>query len=82
MKGKESKSGKETISSLEFSVINPKNLPEDPHTVGELAKSVASLLKKSLKDANQYDVYRIVFVSSDGNDIVEKAKTLVHEFSA
>jgi hypothetical protein len=48
---------------LELDIINGRNIPADDRPGKALAKAVASVLKKALKDKNEYDTYKVLFVA-------------------
>lgn len=51
-----------TDSELEIDIINGKDIPADDDQMISLGKSIASDLKRSLKDQNQYNSYKVLFV--------------------
>jgi hypothetical protein len=61
-KGKEVTTGNATSSDLEVDVINGKKIPEDKDSIAVLAHSIASAIKNSLKDKNEFDTYTVLFM--------------------
>ena len=60
--GKEVKTNGKIDSELEIDIVNGQNIPADDDQMISLGKSIASELKKSLKDQNQYNNYKVLFV--------------------
>jgi hypothetical protein len=49
-------------SQLEIDVINGKNIPGNDTTMIRVAKQLALLVKQYLKDKNEYDTYKVLFI--------------------
>ncbi len=62
LNGKEISTNGKTKSELEIDIINSRDIPVDDDQMIFLGKLIASDLKKSLKDQNQYDSYKVLFV--------------------
>lgn len=62
---------KALTSELDVRIRNGKNIPEKAADKKALGKAVAKLVRRNLKDSNQFDIYRILFVTEvvDGNVI-------------
>ena len=60
--GKEVKTDGKIDSELEIDIINGKDIPSDDDQMISLGRSIASDLKKSLKDQNQYNSYKVLFI--------------------
>jgi hypothetical protein len=67
--GKETNTNGQISSELEVDIINGKGIPADDDQMISLGRSIASDLKKSLKDPNQYSSYKVLFVKkqTDGS---------------
>src|SRR5438105_7285840 len=59
--GKEIITNGKSRSVFEIEIINGQNIPGDDNGIEVLGKSIALLLKKSLKDPNEYDSYKVIF---------------------
>jgi len=60
--GKEVTTNGVPLSQLEIDVINGKDIPETDSAMKTLAHSIASEVKKFLKDKKAYDTYPVLFV--------------------
>jgi hypothetical protein len=60
--GRETDKNGKLSSELEVDIINGKNIPGDDSAMRILGNSIASDLKKALKDKNEYDTYKVLFV--------------------
>jgi ribosomal protein S4 len=56
------KDGK-TVSEFEVDITNAKNIPEDDEARKKLGRSVATLVKKYMKDPKEYDTYTVLFIT-------------------
>jgi hypothetical protein len=61
--GRESKSGKQVNSELEIDIINAVNIPADETKLQQLEKAIASQIKQELKDPQEYNTYKVLFVT-------------------
>jgi hypothetical protein len=64
LNGKEITTNKKTTSELEISIINGSNIPTTDEERTALEKSIAKCIKRNLKYPNEFDTYRVLFVSS------------------
>ena len=69
-------------SKLEISVTNGKNIPADDAQLKALGKLIASDIKKSLKDAKEYDEYTVLFVTVSTDGGITKRHWKGNEFKA
>lgn len=60
--GKEVSTNGKINSELEVDIVNGKDIPSDDDQMISLGKLIASDLKKSLKDPNQYNTYKVLFI--------------------
>ena len=70
--GKETDKNGKLSSELEVDIINGKNIPVDDNEMKKLGNSIASSLKNALKDRNEYDTYKVLFVSQEVSNGVTK----------
>jgi hypothetical protein len=61
--GKEITTNGKVNSQLEISITNGQNIPANEDQMKSLGKSIASYIKKSLKDKNEYENYTVLFVT-------------------
>jgi hypothetical protein len=71
LEGKEAESNEKYNSILEIKIVNPQNLSSDKIAIKNLSKKIASFLKKCLKDSEEYNIYRVIYVNqtADGGVI-------------
>jgi hypothetical protein len=72
--GREITTNGKSSSELEISIINGKNIPADDTEMKALGKTIATDIKKSLKDQNEYNEYTVLFVTQV-KDGVETKRT-------
>lgn len=82
LNGKEVTSEGKTTSELEISIINGKNIPTDNTQLRTLGKTIASDIKKSLKDPNEYSKYKVLFVTVVENAGLTKKAWKSDEFAS
>ena len=76
LNGQEITKNKKTTSELEISVTNGKNIPSNEDEMKSLGKSIATCVKRNLKDANQFNTYKVLFVTSmEKNGITKRTWT-------
>lgn len=63
------------VSELELILLNAENPPEFRYQYNELGKEIARLLKQALKNPNQYDNYKIVFLFEETKGTVTRGKS-------
>ena len=80
--GKEVTSEGKTTSEIEISIINGKNIPNDNTQLRSLGKAIASDIKKSLKDQNEYSKYRVLFVTVVKDGALTKKDWKSDEFAS
>jgi len=59
--GKELFTNGKSKSVFEIEIKNGQNIQEDEKGIEALGRTIASFLKKSLKDPNEYDSYEVIF---------------------
>lgn len=64
LNGKEITTNKRTVSELEIGVINGSDIPVNAEERKALEKSIAKCIKRNLKDLNEFDTYKVLFVTS------------------
>lgn len=62
--GKEVNTNGKIESELEIDIINGKDIPTNDDQMISMGKLIASDLKKSLRDQNQYNTYKVLFVKA------------------
>lgn len=77
--GSELKTNGQATSELSVTLVNAKNPPKDQDQYGELGEQIAQLLKHSLKDPNEYDTYKVIFLIEQTKGAVTKSRSA--EFS-
>jgi hypothetical protein len=70
--GKEVTTNKKATSELEISVTNCESVPKEDEKMVALAKIIAKEIKQSLKDSNEYDTYKVLFVTKTESGSVTK----------
>jgi hypothetical protein len=82
LNGKEVTTEGKATTELEISIINGKNIPDDNTQLRTLGKAIASVLKKSLKDQNEYNTYKVLFVTVVENGGLTKKSWKSDEFAS
>jgi hypothetical protein len=65
LNGKEISTNGKVATELEVDILNGKGIPADDNEMKKLGKSIAAELKKALKDKNEYDTYKVLFVTRE-----------------
>jgi hypothetical protein len=63
LEGKEFTSNGKKSSELEIDITNGKDIPADENQMIELGKKIANVVKGALQDKNEFDSYKVLFVS-------------------
>jgi len=63
LNGQEITKNRKTTSELEIYITNGRNIPTNEDERRWLGKSIATCVKRNLKDANQFDTYKVLFVT-------------------
>ena len=71
--GKEITTEGKSKSTVEISILNGQSLPTDNNEIKALGKSIAEEIKKSLKDPNEYEEYKVLFVTKKTDGSVTKS---------
>jgi len=82
LSGKEITSDGKVNSELEISITNGKNIPTDDLELKALGKQIASDIKKSLKDSNEYNKYTVLFVTVTTDSGVTKRHWKGNDFKS
>jgi hypothetical protein len=72
--------GNHTNVTVKF--INGKNIPTDEATQTTIAKELAQLIKKALKNPNEFESYTILFVTKTVDGAYASEKYTGHEFKS
>jgi hypothetical protein len=80
--GSEINSNNKIAKSLEIKVVNGVNIPKNNDELKTLAHSIGSYIKSSLKDSTEFNIYKVIFITKGGNDVVHTTKTIVQEFKS
>lgn len=76
-----STNGKVT-SELEIDIINGMNIPINENEMNDLGRKIAVIIKDALKDKNEYDTYKVLFVTKKVNGSVEESTSQGKIFSS
>ncbi|HET7117022.1 MAG TPA: hypothetical protein VFI29_11055 [Hanamia sp.] len=76
-----STNGKVT-SELEIDIINGMNIPVNVNEMNDLGKKIAVIIKDALKDKNEYNTYKVLFVTKKINGSVEESTSEGKIFSS
>jgi hypothetical protein len=82
LSGSDLKTQGQSTSELAITLINAENPPKVQDQFSHLAKEIAQLLKRSLKNENQYDRYKIIFLFEKTSGIVTKSKSAEFYFKS
>jgi hypothetical protein len=72
LNGKEITTNKKTTSELEVAITNGTNIPTGDDERKALGKSIATYIKRNLKDPNEYDKYTVLFVTKIESSVATK----------
>jgi uncharacterized alkaline shock family protein YloU len=61
--GKEITKNNKVTSELEVSITNGQNIPANDDDRKALGKSIAKTIKSNLEDSNEFDIYKVLFVT-------------------
>lgn len=64
LNGKEVAKNDKTTTELEVDVTNGKNIPTNDDERKALGKSIATTVKRNLKDKNEFETYTVLFVTT------------------
>ena len=67
LNGKEITTNKKTTSELEIAIINGDDIPTRDEERKALGKSIATTIKRNLKNPDEFDKYTILFVTETKN---------------
>jgi len=67
-------------SAMVVNIINAKNIPETDDSLKLLGKKIATELKLAAKNSNEYNTYRVVFISKEQNGIITKTMNAGYTF--
>ena len=70
--GKEITANENNSSELEVSIVNGKDIPADENQMKALGRSIATIIKKALKNQNQYDLIVVLFVIESNKGDIKK----------
>jgi hypothetical protein len=70
--GKEILTNNKSNSELDINITNGQNIPTDQNEMIALGKQVAIVIKKSLQNENEYQTYKVLFVTKTENSGVTK----------
>jgi hypothetical protein len=63
--GKETTTNGKRNTELEVDILNGQHIPADDIQMKALGKSIAVVLKQALQDKNEYDTYKVLFVTRE-----------------
>lgn len=61
--GKEITTNGKTSSELQIDIKNGQNIPIDKNQMNELGRQIAIVVKNALQDKNEYNTYKVLFVT-------------------
>jgi hypothetical protein len=82
LNGKEITTNNKTTSELEVSISNGINIPNTENQRNAFGKSIGTIIKSNLKDPNQYDTYKVLFVTKEETANVTKRNWVGNVFSS
>src|SRR5688572_21927611 len=82
IKGTETTTNKKSNSEIEISTINCPEVPSNNDQEVDLAKTIASEIKKNLKNPTQYETYKVLFVTKRTNGVVTKTNSKSYVFNS
>ena len=82
MTGKKMSGSGGNHTSVTVKFINGKNIPTDEATQTTIAKELAQLIKKALKNPNEFESYTILFVTKTVDGASTSEKYTGHEFKS
>ncbi|HSZ34447.1 MAG TPA: hypothetical protein VK772_14120 [Puia sp.] len=71
--GKEILTNNKSNSELDINITNGQNIPTDQNEMIALGKQIAIVIKKSLQNENEYQTYRVLFVTKTENSGITKS---------
>jgi hypothetical protein len=78
--GKEVTTNGTKKTAIEIDVTNGKEIPEDQYKMTELGKKIATIIKKALKDQNEYEQYTVLFIEEKSSNGITSRKWKGHDF--
>jgi hypothetical protein len=82
LNGKEITTNNKTASELEVSITNGINIPNSENQRKAFGKSIGTIIKSNLKDPNEYDTYKVLFVTKEETANVTKRNWVGNVFSS
>ncbi|HWI91326.1 MAG TPA: hypothetical protein VNT20_08620 [Flavisolibacter sp.] len=82
LNGKEITTNKKTRCELEVAITNGVNIPTGDDERRSLGKSIAVSIKHNLKDPNEFDDYKVLFVTKIESGAVTKRNWVGDVFSS
>lgn len=61
--GKEITTNGKVSSEIEIDITNGQNVPTDENQMNELGKQIAVIVKDALQDKNEYNTYKVLFIT-------------------
>jgi hypothetical protein len=80
--GREITTNKKSTSEIEISTINCRDVSRNSDQMVDLAKTIASEIKKNLTDPNQYDTYKVLFITKKTNGVLTKTNSKSYVFNS
>lgn len=82
LNGKEITANNQTTTELEVAITNGANIPTGYDERRSLGKSIATSIKHNLKDPNEFDKYKVLFVTRVESGAVTKRNWVGDVFSS
>jgi len=73
--GSEIKTNGHTTSELAITIVNAANLPKDQEQCRERGEQIAHLLKQALKDPDEYDAYKVIFLFERSKGVITTSES-------
>ncbi len=80
--GAEISTNGKVATELEIDIINGINIPINEKEMNDLGKKIAIIVKDALTDKNEYDTYKVLFVTKKVNGSVEESTSEGKIFSS
>jgi hypothetical protein len=73
--GLEKKTNDQVSTELEIRIINGSNIPSDETKLRSLGKSIDSLFKQELSNVNDFNTFKVFFITTQSNGPVTSSST-------
>lgn len=80
--GTEITRNKKTSYELEIGILNGNDIPSDQNEMIELGKQIAKTIKNGLQNKNEFDIYKVLFISRSENGGFTRQESRSKEFKS